>query len=165
MVNDILAVTAAAAVLAVIATILGATDFAAKVLRRSRPGRSLCLLAAITLGAGVMPPATATAQSWVLVAPAWGGLSGPYALQMLDKQPVNRWHHIGTYDTAVECAAEQQEALTTVANTVQAVFVRWAHSNSEEARDNRRVALSDRKRVSLSRCISAADPRLAPDPR
>ncbi|HEV8142763.1 MAG TPA: hypothetical protein VGQ77_07875 [Methylomirabilota bacterium] len=165
MVNDILTVAVAVAVLAVIATILGATDAIAKRWRRPRAGRCLCLLAAITLVAGVIQPATATAQSWVLVAPVWGGLSGPHALQMLDKQPVNRWHHIGTYDTAVECATEQQEALTTVANTLLAVFVRWAHSNSEEARDNRRVALSDRQRLSLSRCMSAADPRLVPDPR
>jgi hypothetical protein len=127
--------------------------------------RSLRALAAIALVAVVLVPATASAQGWVLLAPAWGGLSGPLALQLLDKQPVNRWNHIGWYETAPECVARQDEALTSVGSTLREVFVRWGHSDSEEARDNRRVALSDRKQISLSLCMSAADPRLTPDPR
>jgi hypothetical protein len=127
--------------------------------------RSLRALAAIALGAIVLVPATASAQGWVLLAPAWGGLSGPLAFQMLDTQPVRRWNQIGWYETALECGARQDEALTSVGSTLREVFVRWGHSDSEEARDNRRVALSDRKQISLSLCMSAADPRLTPDPR
>jgi hypothetical protein len=99
---------------------------------------------------------TASAQKWLLLEPPVDGTSD--LGRVLDEAPLAQWNRVGTYDTEGICEARRKEA----AQATRAETMRMSKSSPLPSVDMWRAADRDRRRAEASDCISADDPRLAP---
>jgi len=103
--------------------------------------------------------ATAGAQRWLLLEPPLDGASDPG--KVLDEAPLARWNRIATYDTEGTCEARRHEAVKATRDET----MRMSKSSPLPSIDMWRAADRDRRLAEASDCISADDPRLAPELR
>lgn len=101
--------------------------------------------------------ATASAQRWLLMEPPFDGTSD--LGKVLDEAPLAQWNRIGRYDSEATCEARRNEAVKATMDEV----VRMSKSWPLPSEDMWRGAARDRRLAEASSCISADDPRLAPE--
>jgi hypothetical protein len=101
--------------------------------------------------------ATASAQRWLLLEPPLDGTSD--LGKVLDEAPLAQWNRIGAYDTEGTCEARRNEAVKATMDEI----MRMSKSSPLASRDMWRGAVRDRRLAEASSCISADDPRFAPE--
>ena len=117
-----------------------------------------CLLTVLVLLTGAFDPlAAASAQRWLLLEPPVDETSE--VGKVLDEAPIAQWNRIGAYDTEGTCEAHRNEAV----KATRAETMRMSKSSPLPSIDMWRAADRDRQRAQASDCISADDPRLAPN--
>ena len=79
--------------------------------------------------------------------------------QVLDEAPLAQWNRIGTYATEGACEASRKEAVKATREETMRMSKSWPLPSI----DMWRAADGERRRAEASDCISADDPRLAPE--
>jgi hypothetical protein len=113
-------------------------------------------------------PMTASAQGWYLIEPplnATGDLDAA--------RPIAEWKPLRSFDSALACESTREDVTSDLRRREEPALNRMAMkivrdkpadgAPTDEAREYEKI-LSARLRLQVSRCVSAADPRLAPKP-